>query len=52
MPPGIIGRHLLPMASVLMTVAKANRAAAPIAHSLARYGSPEPVTSRAVKIQT
>lgn len=52
MPPGIRGRHLFPIASVLVTVAPANKTAAPIAHSLTLYGNPEPVTSLAVKIQT
>lgn len=52
MPPGTSGRHRLPIARVLVIVATAKRVPAPIAHCLAMYGSPWPVTSRAVNIQT
>lgn len=51
-PPGIHGRHALPTEAFLATDMHAKREAATKAHSLAIGGSPSPVTSLAVKIQT
>lgn len=52
MPPGTKGRQGFPTETVLIMVVQAKRAPAPAAHSLAIGGSPRPVTSLAVKIQT
>lgn len=51
-PPGIAGRQAISAVSILAMVVTENRTPEPTAHCLAMGGSPLPVTSRAVKIQT
>ncbi len=51
-PPGINACQCLLVAEMRNAVVAANSTADPMAHSFARGGSPWPVTSLAVKIQT
>lgn len=51
-PPGISARQRFPADVILVMVVAEKSTPAPMAHSLAIGGSPFPVTSLAVKIQT